>query len=376
MPKGNSRRTRRLASSHVGQGNLGGAGHDPLMDLGQGPRLTVGPLLACGMPSPLPKRRKIDNGDSAPHGTVSMISRARRSRDGKAELGWCASFPIFGNVGDIASAEETGQQEKIIAHLLEKQPPTRGLNERDRELVFPDRDGSDTPDDKRAMRREPVTRAGSGVCLAAVNADVREIRCAPNACSSGCNLFVIGHHAYAVGPSPCALISSHGRTWLHFRSGAPSSLGGEAGAIDRNRFDALSELYCLFTSQLELVVHSAANSLGVSNASFSSSETLAVKEACEIGLLLLEGIRLKFWPEHDPQFRETSYAEAARVIRIMVSPQNYYGVITPHGHGDVIRVVSSCREQFSALLNCLEEREWELSIDDFKTGRKSAKWDY
>ncbi|PWI64627.1 hypothetical protein PCL_09486 [Purpureocillium lilacinum] len=147
-------------------------------------------------------------------------------------------------------------------------------------------------------------------------------------------------------------------------------------AIDRNRFDALSELYCLFTAQLELVVHSAANSLGVSNVSFSSSETLAVKEACEIGLLLLEGIRLKFWPEHDPQFRETSYAEAARVIRTMVSPQNYYGVITPHGHDDVIHVLSSCREQFSALLNCLEEREWELSIDDFKTGRKSAKWDY
>ncbi|KJZ68433.1 hypothetical protein HIM_12177 [Hirsutella minnesotensis 3608] len=148
MPERNSRRARRLSSSHTGQGNLGGTGHDSLPDFDQGPRLAVERLLVSRTPSPPSKRRKVGNGNFAPHRSVSKVSRARQLLEEKAELDWCDLFPIFGNMSNIANAEETEQQEKIIAHLREKQPPTRGLNERDRELVFPDRDEGTTLDDE------------------------------------------------------------------------------------------------------------------------------------------------------------------------------------------------------------------------------------
>lgn len=80
-------------------------------------------------PAPPPKRRKVGG-------------------DGKSALYGSDLFLIFGNMNDVASAEETEQQEKIIAFLREKQAATRVLNETERELVFPDRDGSTTPDDE------------------------------------------------------------------------------------------------------------------------------------------------------------------------------------------------------------------------------------
>lgn len=99
---------------------------------------------------------------------------------------------------------------------------------------------------------------------------------------------------------------------------------------------------------------------------------MTAQESCRIGLLLLHGHRLKFWPQDEPDFQGISYAEAVTIIHHMINPQNCW-VMTVEGSVSV-GISSSCRGQFLDLFECLEDRNWELTVDGFKTRSQTVQF--
>ncbi|KAI8721378.1 hypothetical protein NCS52_00585200 [Fusarium sp. LHS14.1] len=138
-------------------------------------------------------------------------------------------------------------------------------------------------------------------------------------------------------------------------------------AIDRIRTDALTELCSLFLAQIEPFAQMVNNRLKRAGLQHGSEmgNVATIQEACGIGLLLVMGSRLNFWPQHDADFRGTSYADAAKTTQAMIKPGRYGVGVTPSGLAE-LKDLSSCGDQFIALLSCLEDREWELKMDEFK----------
>ena len=101
---------------------------------------------------------------------------------------------------------------------------------------------------------------------------------------------------------------------------------------------------------------------------------MTIQETSKLGLLLFRGHELNFWPENDPDFRGTSYADASHIIRSMIIPEG--GGVTELNSRSSLAVSPIFNDQFCILLECLEARGWELELKTFKTITKTPKFTY
>jgi hypothetical protein len=150
-----------------------------------------------------------------------------------------------------------------------------------------------------------------------------------------------------------------------------------SGNIDRYRLDVLMDLHTLFISQLQPQIEVAASTEYDLEPRIDADKnvTWVIGDACCIGLLIMEGKRIGFWPTHDLDFQGISYTEAAKRFRCMPDPRGY-SVKVPSGKSYCLQQRSMPKKPFMDLIDCIEGRHLGLSIDNFKERTRSPKYVY
>jgi len=95
-----------------------------------------------------------------------------------------------------------------------------------------------------------------------------------------------------------------------------------------------------------------------------------------VGQFFSDGIRLKFWPDHDPEFKGISFADALRIAGHMARDEQIKdpeacGLCTAN-NDTILDRLTLWRTQLKQLLGCLNDREWGLVIEDLKVVQKTA----
>ncbi|KAH0430569.1 hypothetical protein CcaCcLH18_07728 [Colletotrichum camelliae] len=149
------------------------------------------------------------------------------------------------------------------------------------------------------------------------------------------------------------------------------------GTIDRNRMDALAELYVLFHAQLRAMVSREAGYIAAATDQTkpNSRSNPAILKAANVGWLLICGERLNFWPEFIEDFEGIGHACAEGIIRgvdpqckkVGWHPSELSGVVvTDTAGGDDLTGYKS----FFDLLDCQKGRTWGLALETFKGQRE------
>lgn len=90
-----------------------------------------------------------------------------------------------------------------------------------------------------------------------------------------------------------------------------------------------------------------------------------IGDAFIIGLLIIEGKKIGFWPRIDADFQGISFVKAAQIFRNIPDPRDY-SVKCPSGRSFFLGHRSIPKESFEELIDTIEEREIGVSIYDYK----------
>ncbi|KAH7020670.1 hypothetical protein B0J12DRAFT_687639 [Macrophomina phaseolina] len=145
--------------------------------------------------------------------------------------------------------------------------------------------------------------------------------------------------------------------------------------IDRQRWDALQEIYALYTGILHPLQDIGTDpeyspESPSSRASRPETEThIIVPDAFFLGLLLIEGRHMRMYPAPDPSFNGISYATTVEIIRRMPDPSNY--TVLHLDEND-----SEPKKSLKTLVDCLDNRQWGTMMEDYKDIRRRVKSSY
>jgi hypothetical protein len=93
--------------------------------------------------------------------------------------------------------------------------------------------------------------------------------------------------------------------------------------------------------------------------------TWLIGDAFIIGLMIIEGKKIGFWPSVEADFQDIRFANAAKRFQGMPDPGDY-SVRCPSGKSFWLGHRSIPKESFLKLIRTIEERDFGFSIEEYK----------